>query len=598
MPETTAQKHHRRRGKPLTLALVLLTLAAILAAPLYYTFGPNPPIVVSKATTHITAPLAEDGLPDYAAALLAEVRGNVTPETNGAALFITAMWPGVDEEAYNKLDSADASLLCKELGLANPPVGPHLEPFNSPQAREALLAWLRERAESGVSTHLTDADLLRLDNSAAFKSQRFLTVQWDSYPLERPWSEADAPPFAAWVDRNAEAIDLMVAGIGSDDWYLPNLGWLRSDATDVGSYEMQLVRDAARVLNQRCLLRLGRGETARAAEDAAASLRLAEKAARRPLLIDQLVAAAIGGMAFSNFNQVSESAGPGDGPILREALAELDTLPGLLRMGRALNRGERFWALAMAIDASRGGGMLRDEMVPFSPYGWLSTDWNPVLRHHNETIDQAVAVFRRPTWSGRMAAATQLDARLQAATESESTSGISWRRMLTPTGRGEASAKLWLAMGWGGQYESILRAIDRVAAQRVLTRVGLALAIYRVEQGGYPETLGALVPDVLDAVPVDSFDGQALVYRKTEDGFLLYSLGPNGVDDGGSRTDEGGGARFEGRDLDMEYDYESEEWTPADQELADLAEQIADGADDPSLRLPLPRPAWPWERPN
>lgn len=34
-------------------------------------------------------------------------------------------------------------------------------------------------------------------------------------------------------------------------------------------------------------------------------------------------------------------------------------------------------------------------------------------------------------------------------------------------------------------------------------------------------------------MPIDSFSDKPLVYRKTDDGFTLYSVGENCIDDGG-----------------------------------------------------------------
>ena len=40
-------------------------------------------------------------------------------------------------------------------------------------------------------------------------------------------------------------------------------------------------------------------------------------------------------------------------------------------------------------------------------------------------------------------------------------------------------------------------------------------------------------PTHLKAVPRDLFTGNALIYRPAANGYLLYSVGPNGKDDGG-----------------------------------------------------------------
>ena len=66
-----------------------------------------------------------------------------------------------------------------------------------------------------------------------------------------------------------------------------------------------------------------------------------------------------------------------------------------------------------------------------------------------------------------------------------------------------------------------------------ICRAGLALKIYKEQNGSYPEELGELAPHILGEIPLDPFTGKNLVYSKSADGFILYSLGPNMKDDGG-----------------------------------------------------------------
>lgn len=56
---------------------------------------------------------------------------------------------------------------------------------------------------------------------------------------------------------------------------------------------------------------------------------------------------------------------------------------------------------------------------------------------------------------------------------------------------------------------------------------------YRIEHGEYPESLHALLPDYMPELPVDPWTGETMVYRRTDEGFTLYAVGANGVDDGG-----------------------------------------------------------------
>ena len=66
------------------------------------------------------------------------------------------------------------------------------------------------------------------------------------------------------------------------------------------------------------------------------------------------------------------------------------------------------------------------------------------------------------------------------------------------------------------------------------TTAGLGLMTFKRKNAAYPETLDKLIPEFLDAIPLDPFTGRALVYRKGDAGFILYSLGPDQHDDNGT----------------------------------------------------------------
>jgi hypothetical protein len=67
---------------------------------------------------------------------------------------------------------------------------------------------------------------------------------------------------------------------------------------------------------------------------------------------------------------------------------------------------------------------------------------------------------------------------------------------------------------------------------RLLT-VELALRCHRSEKGHGPAQLEQLIPAYLSRVPLDPFSGRGLIYRASGTNWLLYSVGPDGVDDGG-----------------------------------------------------------------
>jgi tetratricopeptide (TPR) repeat protein len=68
-----------------------------------------------------------------------------------------------------------------------------------------------------------------------------------------------------------------------------------------------------------------------------------------------------------------------------------------------------------------------------------------------------------------------------------------------------------------------------------LARIANALERYRLAMGVYPDSLDALAPHFLPGVPNDIIDAGPLHYRRTSDGqFILYSIGWNETDDGGT----------------------------------------------------------------
>jgi hypothetical protein len=68
-----------------------------------------------------------------------------------------------------------------------------------------------------------------------------------------------------------------------------------------------------------------------------------------------------------------------------------------------------------------------------------------------------------------------------------------------------------------------------------LARVACALERYRLANEQFPETLDALAPKFIETLPHDLINGQPLKYRRADDGqFVLYSVGWNETDDGGT----------------------------------------------------------------
>jgi hypothetical protein len=86
-----------------------------------------------------------------------------------------------------------------------------------------------------------------------------------------------------------------------------------------------------------------------------------------------------------------------------------------------------------------------------------------------------------------------------------------------------------VATSWRG-YANCHALVAQIAAER-----------YRRDKGTYPESLTELQQaGYLKELPMDPWSDKPLCYRKTADGYTLYSVGMNFTDDGGKSVDKDG----------------------------------------------------------
>ena len=88
--------------------------------------------------------------------------------------------------------------------------------------------------------------------------------------------------------------------------------------------------------------------------------------------------------------------------------------------------------------------------------------------------------------------------------------------------------------GYKGSFTTFFVNLAEAETARRLLVTALALKRYHLQHGAYPAGLNELVPNYLKQVPMDPMDGKPLRYRLRPDGgFLLYSVGEDGEDNGG-----------------------------------------------------------------
>ncbi|MCP4711254.1 MAG: hypothetical protein GY869_21755 [Planctomycetes bacterium] len=91
---------------------------------------------------------------------------------------------------------------------------------------------------------------------------------------------------------------------------------------------------------------------------------------------------------------------------------------------------------------------------------------------------------------------------------------------------------LHTAMPFGNSYTSGIEIDLRFHAKLHIAQTALAIEHYRLDNNNQlPDTLTDLIPDDLDTIPLDPFDGLSIKYKKTNPGYVVYSIGPNLTDD-------------------------------------------------------------------
>jgi hypothetical protein len=367
-------------------------------------------------------------------------------------------------------------------------------------------------------------------------------------PGETGWEEIEA-----WLARQQDALALARdgatrAGLGyvpgappeaadrtlwphMEDWrkpesmfevLLPHLGELRPLAE-------ALALDARRAA--------AAGDGARSVANLAAIVQIARHARETPIIISDLVAAAISVRASDTAGDILATAPQA---LTTEQLVELaHVMQGADDVFEMRLHGERLsfadLLQRMYTDDGDGNGSLTREGVRFlrsmgpitggpEPTGnlpeavatpgmrLLMASRRDMLAKYNEIMDAYEIDAERPIWDKTPSTADGELARLMGHPR--------LRLRYMPV------ALLTPALGRVGTQGRLAR------ARRDAVLVAIALEVFQRETGAYPQDLTELVPRWLPEIPVDCFDGQPLRYALRAGGPVIYSVGADTDDDG------------------------------------------------------------------
>jgi hypothetical protein len=479
-------------------------------------------VTISKETTRILEPLREDGFPDYVAALEQLRREGATPDNNVAVVLWQVVGPG--EISDDIRDEYFQRLGIKPL----PEDGEYLVDFHT------------------YVDDATPADDVRRDQAYDF----FEEAQ------KAPWKRDDSPLLADWLDKYDKQLNQMVAASRRTRYYSP---LVTSDDDEMSSMLISVVlpaigqfRDVARALVARAMLRVGEGKVEEAWNDLIACHRLGRLAGQGHTLIDGLVGVAVDTLAWQGVVALAHHGKPTPEQVKKFRRA-LDELPPPPNMVDRVDVGERFMCLdcvcALAhgsgrfLQVIRGVGDPQSDATAKLQAGLANAvvDWDEVLKMMNKCYDRIVTAGRIPDSRLRQEALERFNEDMEKLA-AKLKPGILGAPLLALGGE---QGKKMISRQIGGVLLALLMPALNMAleveyrdvTQERMEDLALALAAYRSRHGSYPDSLSAALAFPVDKLPVDAFTGAPFQYKRDGENYTLYSVGPNGKDEGGRGRD-------------------------------------------------------------
>jgi tetratricopeptide (TPR) repeat protein len=283
------------------------------------------------------------------------------------------------------------------------------------------------------------------------------------------------------------------------------------------------LKRCSQVLQLRAAAELADGQSGKALEDVKLFLYLNNSLRSSPFLISHLVRMAIANMALQPiWEGLAEHKWSDEQLVALDAeLAKMDFLADY----EFAMRGERAFAIASFENQRRtresisgfvtvqGNSELVTNKLTLMPSAYFDQNELTFARMHQQWILPLVDTNSRTV---SPAALEHAEKSVQAGLKHYSPYNVQ-------------ALMLFPAIG------SAVKKFAAIQASIDLARVACALERYRLANGVYPETLDALAPQFIGKLPHDIINGQPLHYRRTDDGkFVLYSVGWNETDDGGT----------------------------------------------------------------
>lgn len=482
-----------------------------------------PPVEISKDTTAIDGPRTEDGFVDYLAALNRLGTEGVTPENNAAVLLVEAIGPQSAPQEHR-------SQFFQQIGVTPPPI--QGEYFISLKDFALKAAVPPQQGDVDLSDWLRQDQAREEKNSQRFKdaSDQLATV------LQELWSMEECPTLAQWLSANETPLQLAQEAANRSEFYLPlmskEMGVVEASSGDA-IYQLP---EIARALTARAMLRLKQERFEEAWRDILAVHRWSRLVGRRPFLVDILGAVRLNDMA-AQANIALAYYGDGNAEQIEQMLEDLQRLPTLPDVAEKVGVGSRFEYLDAVVYVARRVDQEMLEESKSNPWGFLMTradrhaliDWNAIMRSGNRWHNLLEEAARQPTYQTQLAALREVEVAWKQHVGEEPDGAFESFIALAASPRNAVTKTLdrRLASLFFPSCESAIVARHRAQAWFRMTQIALTLAAHRADHGEYPNQLDELAPTSREHSRNDPFTDEPLRYQRAEEGYLLWSVGPN-----------------------------------------------------------------------
>ncbi|MEI6504344.1 MAG: hypothetical protein WCO90_00505 [Planctomycetota bacterium] len=336
----------------------------------------------------------------------------------------------------------------------------------------------------------------------------------------------------ALLARHATTLDLLRRAAAKPgcrfarDWSRPSFGMLLP--------ELASIRHAARLLALAARREATSGDVSAALADVVRLHRMAIHVAAEPILISGLVETAVDSIALETLAVIL--------PLItaKDAAALADPALGdFVRSQPSFERhalGEEAFGLATFADLAEAKVGLHDLGTSPDRVGFAISAASILYRCFLLPSDLAAYRGAMSRWRAQAARPAMPDERsAEIAHRAQAIDDELMKR------RGLLTSLLTPALG------AILKTQAKSLAKHRAAEVLLAATRARLKSGEQPGSAESLVPEWLLAVPADPFrDEGSLTVKTGADGWLVYSVGPDGEDDGGPGP--AGAAAVEGND--------------------------------------------------